>query len=259
MRWAVIIALMILVLSACKPVETQEIVQQPPAEPVVAEPEPAEPVVAAQEPVAPIVEQQPVAPPANATVSEESAVYERPPEEPPSIPKFLSQFKNEVRDYTFTYKSDAWAVQGVNARMKPMRVIENMYHAPYIDAIYFNLERKTAVGVCEGYNDQIKRQCAQRQILGQKFTVPFVQYKIILPEDWLRDLQNLYFTEADAPKLATTRTTVHLKHISQTRTIDIYIDPSSGLPLAVVDNGAEYHYDRLAKNQLGPTEKLSFE
>ncbi|MEM4254095.1 MAG: hypothetical protein QXR48_01780 [Candidatus Woesearchaeota archaeon] len=187
----------------------------------------------------------------------EEGIYERPPEEPPSIAKFLEQFRKEVKDYTFTYKSDKWLVKGKKAKIILFRTLQNQYTAPFIDTIYIDLEKRTAFGTCEGYNNNIKVQCAQRETLGKPYAVPYMQFKIQLPEDWLTDLQNLYFTVADAPRLAADRPTVHLKHQSQKRVIDIYIDPSSGLPVAVVDNGTEYHYQGLAKNQISPTEKMS--
>ncbi|MEM4240104.1 MAG: hypothetical protein QXM31_03555 [Candidatus Woesearchaeota archaeon] len=251
MRWAMALTLVILLLAACKPVETQEIIHEP-AVPVVEQPPATMPVVE-QPPVAePVVEQPP------ATVPAAEPVYERPPEQQPTITGFLSQYKNEVKDYKFNYKNDAWAVQGNYARIKLFRVLQNIYQAPYIDTVYLDLERRTAVGVCVGYDDKIRRQCADRQTLGRKYALPYVQFKIMLPHDWLFDKQNLYFTIADTPKLVTSRQTVHLKHQSQARVIDLYIDPSSGLPVAAVEDGTEYHYENLAKNQLG-SESLKFE
>jgi hypothetical protein len=185
----------------------------------------------------------------------ETGTYERPAEAPPSIAKYQAIFK-DVKNYKFTYKNDRWFVSGKRAKMIPFRVLENMYRAPFIDTIYFDLENLTAVGVCEGRDTQIKRQCAQMDVLGKKYSVPYVQFKIQLPEDWLIEYQNLYMYVADTPKLASPVETVHLKHQTQTRLVDIYFDPVIGLPVAVVDNGIEYHYELLSKNSLGFQESI---
>lgn len=250
MRWGALIASIVLLLMACAPAEQPPAAapapapEAPPAAPAEPAPEPA------SEPTTVTVETPPAEPAA------EEGVYERPPEEPPSIAKFLSLFKNEVKNYKFTYKGDTWLVEGTKAKILPFRILQNEYHAPYIDTIYLDLGRRTAVGVCEGRDTNIKKQCAIRQTLGKQYALPYVQFKITLPEDWLVEFQNLYVTLADTPRLVTDRETIHLKHSTKTRTTDLFIDPSSGLPVAVIDNGIEYHYDHLAKNQLGPGETV---
>jgi len=164
---------------------------------------------------------------------------------------FLQKFTNEIKDYAFTYRGDQWFVAGTKAKIKLNRVLENQYHAQFIDTIYIDLERRTAIGVCEGRDTNIKKQCTLRKTLDEKYALPYVQFKIILPEDWLREMQNLYVSVSDTPRLVTDRKTVHLKHSSQIRQTDLFIEPSSGLPIAVIDNGIEYQYDHLNKNQLG--------
>ncbi len=258
MRWAAITVLVILLLAGCREKEFVPIIQgeQMPVEnktepslPVVNETAPFEETVykPATE-TEPAVGQQPE--------TNETGTYEMPVEAPPSIAKYQAIFKGDVKNYKFTYKNDLWYVSGKRAKVVPFRVLENMYLAPYIDTIYFDLENLTAVGVCEGRELQVKRQCAQMGILGKKYSVPYVQFRIQLPEDWFVEYQNLHMFVADAPKLVSDRDTVHLKHQDQTRPVDIYFDPVIGLPLAVVDNGVEYHYELLSKNSLGFQESV---
>jgi hypothetical protein len=261
MRWGLIIAMLaVIVLAACKPVVIED-VPVTPSEQAIPAPQPAaNPNILVEHPpeenvTAPAVVQPPVIQPVEENETEKS-FYERQPEAPPSIAKYQVIFRKEAKNYKFNYKTDQWFVEGKRAKIIPFRVLENIYHAPFIDTIYLDLENRTAVGVCEGRDDNIKRQCIQQNVLGKKFAMPYVQVKIPLPEDWLVEYQNLFMTVANAPKLATDRTTVHLKHISQTRTVDVYIDPSFGLPVAVVDNGIEYHYERLSRNSLGFNEKM---
>ncbi len=264
MRWGLIIAILaVIVLVACKPVVIEDVPVTPsePAAPAVPAPQPAaNPNIVVEHPpeekvTAPAVAQPPVVPSVEENESEKS-FFERQPEAPPSITKYQVIFRKEAKNYKFNYKGDQWFVEGKRAKIIPFRVLENMYHAPFIDTIYLDLENRTAVGVCEGRDDNIKRQCLQQNALGTKFAMPYVQVKIQLPEDWLVDYQNLYMTVADAPKLVSDRDTVHLKHQSQTRIVDVYIDPTIGLPLAVVDNGIEYKYERLSKNSLGFGQKM---
>ncbi len=263
MRLGVIIVALLLVLSACKPVVIEDVPEPAaPVEPPKPQaPEPNPNVIVETPPETAVTAPSDVAasvaePAVNESAEPEETVYERPVEAPPSIMKYQVIFRRDVSNYKFNYKGDQWFVQGKRAKLIPFRILENIYHAPFIDTIYFDLENRTVVGVCEGRDDSIKRQCLQQNALGTKFSMPYIQFKIPLPEDWLTEYQNLYMTLADAPKLVTDRDTVHLKHQSQTRVIDVYIDPAIGLPLAVVDSGVEYKYERLSKNSLGFGQKM---
>ncbi len=243
MRWGIIAAFFVFFLISCAPAEEPQ-----PAPPVIEQPPAEQPPAAAEE--QPPAEQLPAVPQA------EEGVYERPVEEGPSITKYLNQFRNEVKNYKFTFKNNQWTVQGSNARIDLFRVLQNQYHADFIDTVYLDLERRTALGVCEGTDDNIKKQCAFRQVLGKKYALPYVQFKMKLPEDWLFDSQNMYFSESNTPRLVTDRPTIHLKHATQTRMVDLFIDPAIGLPIAVIEDGTEYQYQRLTKNRLGPQEKV---
>jgi hypothetical protein len=243
MRRGVLIAAIVLFLLACKPVVVTETAPAPAAEPVV------------QPKAAPVAEAEPATVPEPAATVEsppaEEGVYEPPVDAPPSIPLYLDTFKNDVKNYRFTFKNDKWVVQGKNAKVLLFRVMKNEYHAPFIDTIYFDLERRTAVGMCEGRDTNIRKQCALQDVTGKKYSLPYLQFKIRLPHDWLNEFQSMYTSVSETPQLVTDRDTVHLRHLTQVRTTDLWIDPSIGLPLVVIDNGAEYHYDDLVKNQFG--------
>jgi hypothetical protein len=255
MRFIILFAMLaVLILASCKPVSEPIVIQgtqlpvekniTPPA-PNVTEPAPFEAVVYQ---------------PSNDTKAPEPAaeetVFERPVEAPPSIAKYQMIFKKEVKEYKFEYKNDQWFVQGKRAKIIPSRILQNEYKVPFIDTVYIDLENKTATGVCEGRDNNIKMQCLQMGIHKKPYAIPYNQFKIQLPEDWFVELQNLYMSVADSPKLATDRETIHLKHQSQTRIVDAYFDPSFGLPVAVIDNGIEYHYKKLSRNSLGYREKM---
>jgi hypothetical protein len=252
MRITALLAVLVVLLAGCAMLQKE----QPPAAPEASEPT-AEPEIA-EVPEEPPAEQEsePVdLPESNVTVEAgvpEEGVYERAPEEPKTMADFLSYFRNNVDNYRFKFKSDTWYVAGRTAKIELFRVLENEYHAPFIDTIYLDLERRTAVGVCEGRSTNIRKQCALRQTLDNKYALPYVQFKIKLPEDWLVEFQNLYVSPAETPQLVSDRETVHMKHATKTRLTDLYIDPSSGLPVAVVDGGAEYKYEALAKNNFAP-------
>jgi hypothetical protein len=250
MRLTALFTALLVLLAGCALLQKE----QPPALPVITE----EPVVEGQVAEAPPAEgpeEEPLElPESNVTVEAgpEEGIYERTPEEPKTIPDFLSYFRNNVDNYKFVFKNDKWYVAGKTAKIELFRVLENEYHAPFIDTVYIDLERRTAVGVCEGRSANIRKQCALRQTLDKKYALPYVQFKIKLPEDWLVEFQNLYAAPAETPQLVSERKTVHLKHSTKTRITDLYIDPSSGLPVVVVDGGAEYQYESLAKNQFAP-------
>lgn len=251
MRWGIVVAAFVLFLISCAPAE-----EAPPAEPEVTEPEPVtEPEVVEE----PEVEEEPETQVIVESAPVEEEIYERPEEEPPSIAKFLEQYRDEVRNYKFTYHSDTWVVEGDYAKVILFRILQNKFHAPFIDTIYLNLDRRTAFGVCEGREKTIKTQCIIQDSLDKKFALPYVQFKIKLPHEWLVDSQNLYVTEAETPQLVMDRNTVHLKHTTQTKTIDFFIDPQVSLPVVVIEDGSEHKYENLAKNQFGREESMNIE
>jgi hypothetical protein len=242
MRPLIIIAFLFL-LVACSPVEQAEM--SGPVKPSIAQ-EIIEEQETTQEPA---VEE---------AIVEEEEWYERPPEPEPTLAGFLQYFKQNTNNYKFTYHGDQWTVSGRNARIDLQRPLRNQYHAPFIDTIYLDLERKTAVGVCEGRTSQnIRRQCASQHTLGTKYAVPFLQFKIKLPEEWLFEFQNKYAAVAETPRLVTDRPTIHLKHVIETRIIDFYIDPTSGLPLVVIDDGVQHAYENLRRNAIQPGEQAT--
>jgi len=253
MRWALLMILL-LSLTACS-----VFFEQPaPAAPVPVAPAPVvQPSVnaTAPAPAAPAPAENESAPAEETSPAEETHDIAGP--EAPSVAQFIDIFHKDVKNYKFTYKNDLWMVQGKQAKVVPFRTLQNVYAAPMIDTIYFDLDRRTAVGVCEGRDTQTRKQCASRKILGVPYALPYVQFKIKLPEEWLTEFQSLYLAEAETPKINTDRPTTHLKYLTHTRTTDLYIDESSGLPVAVIDDGTEYHYELLAKNAIKPTELLA--
>ncbi|MEM2916086.1 MAG: hypothetical protein QXT19_01895 [Candidatus Woesearchaeota archaeon] len=261
MRWVLAIVLVVLLLTGCREKEfvpitkgEQVIIKNKPPLPAVNEIIVSETAPFEETVYKPATETEPAV--GKQPETSETVPYEPPAEAPPSIAKYQAMFRSNVKNYKFTYKNDKWFVSGKRAKMVPFRVLENIYHAPFVDTLYFDLENMTAVGVCEGRDAQIKRQCAQMGVLGKKYSLPYVQFKIPLPEDWLVEYQNLHMVVADSPKLASPVETVHLKHQTQTRRVDIYFDPAIGLPVAVIDNGIEYHYNLLSKNSLGFQESM---
>lgn len=227
-----------------------------PAEQQITEPAEVKPpkLVEAKEPE-PVKEQQEK--PAEKTVPEPEpeieGQYEPSTQEKPSIQKFASTFLNEVKNYKFKHDNNWYKVKGDLVRIELGRVLKNAYNAPFIDVVYLDRERRMATGVCEGLDNNIKKQCALRGTLKQRYAVPYLKFAIKFPDDWLEEFQNLYTVQAQTPQLVTDRPTIHLKHATQLRTTDLYFDPTSGLPIAVIDNNKEYHYTKLSKNTVTET------
>jgi hypothetical protein len=261
MRWGSIAAILLVLLAGCITIQVPDKTDEEPQAPGPV-PAPAEPAEAQAQPSPEDAEPQAQGPEPPAPSPEPVAEEQREPPAPTaaSIQGFYDLYLTEVKNYKFTYNSDVYKVKGRFVRIELFRVLQNIYNAPYIDVIYLDRERRMAVGVCEGRDIQIKKQCSMRDTLDKQFAVPYIQFAITFPDDWLKEFLNLYSAPAETPRLPTERLTVHLKHTTQTRTTDLYIDPSSGLPLVVIDNSKEYHYQGLSRNTVTetfPIENLS--
>lgn len=247
MRLWVAAIIILLAIAGCVKAPIEEVVEEPLSEPVVEVQEeiveePPEEVIEEPEETEEVVEEEPI-----------EGQYEPDPVVKYSIQDFYTKYQNDVRNYDFTYNNNKYQVKGKLAKIELFRVLQNVYNAPYIDIVYLDRERRMAIGVCEGIGIQIKKQCLMRDTLNKQFAVPYIEFAIKFPDDWLKEFMNLYTAPADTPVLVTDRPTIHLKHITATRTAELYIDPSIGLPVVVIDNSKEYHYTHLAKNKVTDT------
>lgn len=257
MKTPAVLAFLVIFLIGCTPTQYFEPLPAPePAQNPDAQPQTGQEsgVVSQEPPQTPDAQPQtPHSEPPTPSPEPVEGQYDPVVEKTPAIASFRNTFLNDVKNYQFSHGTNQYKVKGKLVKIILGRVLQNQYNAPHLDVVYLDRSRKMALGVCEGLDQNIRRQCAHRGTLKQFFAVPYLQFAITFPEDWLEEFLYKPAFPAETPQLATERPTVHLKHSTQTRTTDFFFDPPSGLPVVVLDNGREYHYAKLSKNTVTET------
>lgn len=202
-------------------------------------------------------EQEPAEPKENEANQSAPENQFEPVEEEYSVKKFYELYKAEVQNYKFKFNTDIYKVKDNLVKIELSSVKENIYNAPFVDTVYLDRERKTAIGVCEGRNSNVRKKCTFREVWKKQFAMPYIKFAIKFPDDWLTEFLYLHTVLANRPVLATERPNIHLKYVSTSRKTELFFDPTSGLPMVVSDNNVEYHYKNLARNTV--TEKFLIE
>ena len=110
---------------------------------------------------------------------------------------FLDIFAEKVNSYQFINKGNHYFVKGnrykvilkipVIAKEVSFGDIEKRLF--YYDTVYVDRATKTAIAYCEGHTSQVNTQCSQLELYDLAYPVPYQDYDVTLPEDWL--LSNL--------------------------------------------------------------------
>jgi len=107
--------------------------------------------------------------------------------------KFLELYLEKVNSYEFNYKGNKYYIKGQKIKIE----LENAKTAKdvtfgdvkrnlfYYDTVYLDRTAKTAEAYCEGHKSQINKQCAQLDLYDLRYPVNFIDYNVVLPEDWL--------------------------------------------------------------------------
>lgn len=107
--------------------------------------------------------------------------------------RFLDTFAEKVTSYQFEYKGDNYYAKGTRYKVilhsptivKDVTFGDTKKSLFYYDTIYVDRSTKKAIAYCEGHDGQVNTQCAQRELYDLAYPVPFQEYNITLPEDWL--------------------------------------------------------------------------
>ncbi len=211
MKYLPLIITILLILAACaqpekkqsaakelaEQLKEQAKTEQPAETPVPAAAKPEEPVAEKSEVPAEAPKQQAetVEPEKIEVPKEAEAVEETvsPSHERTKMYKLLDIFAEKVTGYQFEYKDDDYYVKGTRYKVildsavivKDVSFGDMKKSLFYYDTIYVDRATKTAIAYCEGHDSQINTQCGKLGLYDLAYPVPFKNYDITLPEDWL--------------------------------------------------------------------------
>ena len=269
MRGLVLILTALLILAACapdEPSEAKELAEQmqeeadkPEAD---QEPEP-EQMEVTEEVVQEVTEpeEMPEKEPEELKEMLETAVEEEitsPPQQRTKMYRFLDTFAEKVKGYQFEYNGDMYYVKGKRYKIildnpetrKEVKFGDVERRLYYFDTIYMDRATKTAMAYCEGHSSQVNTQCSQLELYDLVYPVPFKDYEILLPEDWLIDYldrtpdqweENKYYIKS--------RATVFVK-FNDDPEVELNFDPGTGLVLRVDHKQGDQLISRLDYEKL---------
>lgn len=221
-----------------------------------------EPAQATQETIIESTEQT-TTPPETTTIPSETEIMEEtttPAQQRTKMYRFLDTFAQKVKSYEFKYKQNTYKIKGTTYKIElyTAKTANNIQFGEiqknlfYYDTIYVDRIQKTAIAYCEGHKSQVNTQCTQLELFDLAYPVPFKEYDILLPEDWLLENlnnepdimeENKYYIEG--------RATVYVKF--NERELELNFDPGTGLVLrADQKKGSQllsrYDYEKLVAN-----------
>jgi outer membrane lipoprotein-sorting protein len=144
-----------------------------------------------------------------------------------------------------TNKPEEWEtwVKGDKMHVK-LREMDNVEGDIYVDNIYLDLAKKTAVGYCE----RNVYRCADPN---QAVTVKFAKYFRKTPLEWIEEVS---YAEKETEEQMSMRTVWKVKYTEGTKTTYMWVDDYYGLPVKVriVDGSetTEYVYEDIAFNSV---------
>ncbi|VVB80845.1 Uncharacterised protein [uncultured archaeon] len=174
--------------------------------------------------------------------------------------KFFDAFA-KITGYDFIYKGDHYYSKGTKYKIilgapntaTDVKFGDTEKHLFYYDTIYLDRNAKTAIAYCEGHTSQLNKQCAELALYDLAYPVPYNDYNILLPEDWLMENLDKEPSLVDANKYYINgRATIFVK-INETPEIELSFDPGTGLVLRADEKKGEqllarYNYEELSAN-----------
>lgn len=192
------------------------------------------------------------------------ATEETEPAERTPLYDFLDTFAKKVSGYQFIHKSDQYFVKGTKLKIvldKP-RVARQVklngiaYSLFYYDTVYVDRAAKKATAYCEGRETELNRQCVKMNLHDVPYAVPFSEYNILLPEDWLFSFLDKNPVRIDKDKYIVLGKSAHSYTFRQgDDSTELFFDDITGLPVRAdqIKYGrliSRYDYEFLASNKV---------
>jgi hypothetical protein len=180
------------------------------------------------------------------------------------IERMQETFKG-IASYQFKTAKGKYFVRGEKVKFLPSDPVmktnvkkgETLYRQVYLDEIILDVQEKIATGYCIGAEDDTSSQCAQLKLHDIAFPLPFDEYIIKLPQDWLLEyVDDVPVVEDHEKYYVKGLQTTLLKFKDGT---ELYFFPKAGLPVQVVPLGdalKKRSYEDLVVNQVNPEDVI---
>jgi hypothetical protein len=151
--------------------------------------------------------------------------------------RFLDTFAKNVKSYSFTHKNNDYFVKGTRYKIhlytpiivKNVKFGEMQKQLFYYDTVYVDRMAKTAITFCEGHKSSTNSQCYDLKLYDLAYPVPFKEYDIILPEDWLLSNVNNEPNQLEENKYYVKGRASVFVRFETDPALELSIDPGTGL------------------------------
>ena len=156
--------------------------------------------------------------------------------------KLMSAFAQNVTSYQFRVNKDKYFVRGDRVKIifddvqSKYRITINGKNFPqfYYDTVYLNLDKREAVGFCEGFDENTNKRCEGLNIKDIPLDLDYNSYNIKLPEDWLMEFLDRTYDKVEENKYYIAGHQATLVAFRGTPPIDMYFAERSGLPIRII-------------------------
>lgn len=151
--------------------------------------------------------------------------------------RFVDIFAKNVKSYQFINKNNKYFVKGTRYKIllytpiivKDVKFGEMQKQLFYYDAVYVDRAAKTAIAFCEGHKSSTNSQCYDMKLYDLAYPVPYKEYDIILPEDWLLSNVNNEPNQLEENKYYVKGRASVFVRFETSPALELSMDPGTGL------------------------------
>jgi hypothetical protein len=116
------------------------------------------------------------------------------------LDQLMKTYTEEVEGYKYQYNSDWYLVYDKKIKIKlengktfrSTKIGNKSYSSFFVDAVYLDVIDKTAIGYCEGYDQNMgNKQCLSLDIIDVPYPLPYGHYQTKRPDEWLFEVYTL--------------------------------------------------------------------
>ncbi len=156
---------------------------------------------------------------------------------------YLIKLFSKINSYEFRTELGKFSVMGdkfkilLSSPIRSQMIDKNGAKAQsVISTVYVDRKLKTATGYCEGKDTGLRRECEKNDLLDVPRDLPFYEFNIKLPEDWLWELIEtpIDFVETDKYYVNSQKAIRVFFSLNNSK-LDVFFDEKTGLPIRIID------------------------
>lgn len=173
-----------------------------------------------------------------------------------SLQSYVSKYKENVNGYSFRLDGNEYKYKDGKLRLdlqnpaylRSVEIGNESYQLFYYDVIYMDTAKDTAEGYCEGYDNDLRKQCLELEIAEVALPLQYSEYAVKLPHEYLLE----WYEDKEILSKEEDKYHIQNREVTLVRATggEMYLDPNTGLPLRVVVDGKTTEFDGLTASKV---------